>query len=160
MTCSSNVIELLEKGQDERHVGSTDWNERSSRSHTVLTLTIESRSRERKKVDKNGDEDGDGEEEGVRISQLNLIDLAGSERAASQKERRKEGAFVSISGRRGEGSTLVGSRNQLWENRTLYLLVLPPLPFLLSDQQISSHSRNCHCQANRTFNLFRSSYSI
>ena len=33
----------------------------------------------------------------VRISQLNLIDLAGSERATSQEERRKEGAFINKS---------------------------------------------------------------
>lgn len=33
----------------------------------------------------------------VRISQLNLIDLAGSERATSHEERRKEGAFINKS---------------------------------------------------------------
>ena len=33
----------------------------------------------------------------VRSSQLNLIDLAGSERATSQAERNKEGAFINKS---------------------------------------------------------------
>jgi len=33
----------------------------------------------------------------VRVSQLNLIDLAGSEKAASNEERRKEGAFINKS---------------------------------------------------------------
>jgi len=89
VTSSQSVLELLEKGQSERHVGMTDWNERSSRSHTVLTVTIESRAKDVGEIT-----EGKGKE--VRISQLNLIDLAGSERAASQKERRKEGAFVSI----------------------------------------------------------------
>jgi hypothetical protein len=33
-----NVIEVLEKGENARHVGMTDWNEHSSRSHTVFTI--------------------------------------------------------------------------------------------------------------------------
>lgn len=33
----------------------------------------------------------------VRVSQLNLIDLAGSEKASSDVERRKEGAFINKS---------------------------------------------------------------
>lgn len=88
VTDAETVLDLLQRGQDERHVGATDWNERSSRSHCVFQLTIESRTRDR-------DAASAGKE--VRISQLNLIDLAGSERAASQAERRKEGAFINKS---------------------------------------------------------------
>ncbi|TKY85189.1 hypothetical protein EX895_006269 [Sporisorium graminicola] len=87
VTDAETVLDLLQRGQDERHVGATDWNERSSRSHCVFQLTIESRSRNPSAAA--------GKE--VRISQLNLIDLAGSERAASQAERRKEGAFINKS---------------------------------------------------------------
>ncbi len=87
VTDPDTVLSLLQRGQDERHVGATDWNERSSRSHCVFQLTIESRAR---------DTDVTAGKE-VRISQLNLIDLAGSERAASQAERRKEGAFINKS---------------------------------------------------------------
>jgi centromeric protein E len=88
VTSPSGVLALLAAGQAQRAQAATDWNERSSRSHCVFTITIESRAR-----------DSEGKE--VRISQLNLIDLAGSERAASEAERRKEGAFVSLSsGRR------------------------------------------------------------
>ena len=36
------VIEALQRGENSRHVGATDWNHRSSRSHCVFTLTIES----------------------------------------------------------------------------------------------------------------------
>jgi centromeric protein E len=77
--------------------GTTDFNARSSRSHTVLTITIESRSSfvipkhnsPRKSVI---------EELGpIRISSLSLIDLAGSEKATSQEERRKEGGFINKS---------------------------------------------------------------
>ncbi|CAO1624153.1 unnamed protein product [Sympodiomycopsis kandeliae] len=84
VTQPSQVMDLLVKGQAARHQAATDWNERSSRSHCVATLTIESRWKE----DPSGP---------VRVSALNLIDLAGSERAASEKERRKEGAFINKS---------------------------------------------------------------
>ncbi|PWN27933.1 kinesin-domain-containing protein [Jaminaea rosea] len=83
VTSPADILSLLERGQAARHQAATDWNERSSRSHCVATVTIESRSKE----------GGDG----VRVSALNLIDLAGSERAATEKERRKEGAFINKS---------------------------------------------------------------
>ncbi|KAK0536911.1 Kinesin-like protein kip2 [Tilletia horrida] len=86
VTSTKDVLSLIEKGQASRHVGATDWNEHSSRSHCVLQVTIESRERDAGKAGKE-----------VRLSQLNLIDLAGSERAASQVERRKEGAFINKS---------------------------------------------------------------
>ncbi|MCO5566170.1 hypothetical protein L7F22_019846 [Adiantum nelumboides] len=84
VTDATQVLDLLEKGQNARHQAATDWNERSSRSHCVFMLTVESRAKENKSSN-------------VRLSQLNLIDLAGSERAASEKERRKEGAFINKS---------------------------------------------------------------
>ncbi|PWN42336.1 kinesin-domain-containing protein, partial [Ceraceosorus guamensis] len=84
VTSPEDVLSLLEAGQRHRHQAATDWNERSSRSHCVFTITIESR-----------DKQVHGSE--VRISQLNLIDLAGSERAASSQDRRKEGAFINKS---------------------------------------------------------------
>ncbi|WVW84086.1 hypothetical protein I302_106115 [Kwoniella bestiolae CBS 10118] len=80
-----DVIELLEKGNAQRRIGATDWNERSSRSHCVFTIVIESRPR-----DGNGDDD-------IRLSRLNLIDLAGSEKAVSDSERRGEGKHINQS---------------------------------------------------------------
>ena len=85
------VLKLIEDGQRMRHVGATDWNERSSRSHCVFQITIESKAKAC-----SSSAEGGGE---TRLSQLNLIDLAGSERAATQKARRKEGAFVSVAAR-------------------------------------------------------------
>ncbi|EGF99468.1 uncharacterized protein MELLADRAFT_27214, partial [Melampsora larici-populina 98AG31] len=75
------VINTLQKGEKARHVGATDWNERSSRSHTVFTMVYPD---ELNQI-------------GMQISQLNLIDLAGSESAASSIERRKEGSFINKS---------------------------------------------------------------
>ncbi len=89
VTSPETVLKLIEDGQRMRHVGATDWNERSSRSHCVFQITIESKAAEVE--GETGGETG-GE---TRLSQLNLIDLAGSERAATEKARRKEGAFVS-----------------------------------------------------------------
>jgi centromeric protein E len=85
VTNAEEVLDLLERGQRGRHQAATDWNERSSRSHCVFILTLESREQH---TERGND---------VRFSQLNLIDLAGSERAASEKERRKEGAFINKS---------------------------------------------------------------
>ena len=83
VTTPQEVMALLQKGQRARHIGATDWNTRSSRSHCVFQITIESREQASKSE--------------VRVSQLNLIDLAGSERAASEAVRRKEGAFINKS---------------------------------------------------------------
>lgn len=81
VTTPGAVLAALERGENARHIGATDWNVRSSRSHCVFQITIESR-------------DAAGE---ARVSRLNLIDLAGSERAASEAVRRKEGAFINKS---------------------------------------------------------------
>ncbi|KAI7956441.1 hypothetical protein MJO28_003536 [Puccinia striiformis f. sp. tritici] len=88
VTHPMQVLEALTRGEKARHVGATDWNERSSRSHTVFTMTIESRSKSTASAT---------ETSPTQISQLNLIDLAGSESAASSTERRKEGAFINKS---------------------------------------------------------------
>ncbi|WWC89175.1 uncharacterized protein L201_004093 [Kwoniella dendrophila CBS 6074] len=77
-----DVIDLLEKGNAQRRIGATDWNERSSRSHCVFTIVVESRPR-----------DGDGDDD-IRLSRL---DLAGSEKAVSDSERRGEGKHINQS---------------------------------------------------------------
>ncbi|KAL6861205.1 hypothetical protein ACP4OV_016905 [Aristida adscensionis] len=83
-----HALSLIAAGEERRHIGSTNFNLLSSRSHTILTLTIESSSR------------GDfNEGEAVTFSQLNLIDLAGSEgsRAETIGVRRKEGSYINKS---------------------------------------------------------------
>ncbi|BGP12111.1 Kinesin-like protein kip2 [Rhodosporidiobolus nylandii] len=80
----SEVLEVLKEGEQRRRVGATDWNERSSRSHCVFIVTIESMT----KSASGGDS---------RTSKLNLIDLAGSESATGQEDRRKEGSFINRS---------------------------------------------------------------
>lgn len=45
VTSLKNVHEVLERGESNRRTASTDWNERSSRSHSVFRVVIESRER-------------------------------------------------------------------------------------------------------------------
>ncbi|KAG1096806.1 hypothetical protein G6F42_018299 [Rhizopus arrhizus] len=84
---SEEVMNCIREGEGNRHISATDYNERSSRSHTIFQLVIESRS---KGIPNSANR-------GVRLSQLNLIDLAGSEKVATDVERRKEGAYINKS---------------------------------------------------------------
>ena len=120
----AQVQKVLEIGQNNRHVGATNMNARSSRSHVIFRLCIESKLRKdseldssdksgnAKKIDgmgvagtKSGSKKGGaGEEdvanENVLVSVLNLVDLAGSERVAktgAEGQRAKEGASINKS---------------------------------------------------------------
>ncbi|KAJ3682165.1 hypothetical protein LUZ60_014738 [Juncus effusus] len=81
-----HALSFIAAGEEHRHVGSNNFNLFSSRSHTIFTLMIESSAR--------GDE-----YEGVMYSQLNLIDLAGSESSKTETTglRRKEGSYINKS---------------------------------------------------------------
>lgn len=68
----ADVGYLLERGVANRRVGETLMNERSSRSHSVLTATVERRT-----------PGVDGAPDTVLRSRLHLVDLAGSERQKS-----------------------------------------------------------------------------
>ncbi|KAM0949160.1 putative plus-end-directed kinesin ATPase [Dioscorea sansibarensis] len=84
----AHALSLIAAGEEHRHVGSTNFNLQSSRSHTIFTLTIESSPC------------GESSEGGaVNFSQLNLIDLAGSEssRVETTGVRRKEGSYINKS---------------------------------------------------------------
>ncbi|KAM0009624.1 putative plus-end-directed kinesin ATPase transcription factor bZIP family [Helianthus debilis subsp. tardiflorus] len=84
----AHALSLIAAGEEHRHVGSTNFNLLSSRSHTIFTLTMESSA---------CGENGDGGD--VNLSQLNLIDLAGSEssKAETTGVRRKEGSYINKS---------------------------------------------------------------
>ncbi|SPO31009.1 related to Kinesin [Ustilago trichophora] len=92
VTSPAQVRELLNRGQANRHVGATDWNERSSRSHTCFKITIESWERDTEAMQ------GGRSGKKVTVSELCLIDLAGSEKYVSQgSDRRAEGAHINKS---------------------------------------------------------------
>ncbi|KAI7889463.1 kinesin motor domain-containing protein, partial [Mucor mucedo] len=81
---AQEVMNYIKDGEGNRHISATDYNEHSSRSHTIFQLVIESCPR-------------GVPSRGVRVSQLNLIDLAGSEKVATDLERRKEGGYINKS---------------------------------------------------------------
>ncbi|CAN4118076.1 unnamed protein product [Withania somnifera] len=81
-----HALSFIAAGEEHRHIGSNNFNLFSSRSHTIFTLMIESSA--------HGDE-----YDGVIFSQLNLIDLAGSESSKTETMglRRKEGSYINKS---------------------------------------------------------------
>ncbi|KAH9649173.1 kinesin-like protein KIN-7O [Citrus sinensis] len=87
------VLNLMDFGESHRHIGETNMNLHSSRSHTIFRMIIESR-------DKTEDDNNDNSCDAVRVSVLNLVDLAGSERAAktgAEGVRLKEGSHINKS---------------------------------------------------------------
>ncbi|THH07214.1 hypothetical protein EW145_g3540 [Phellinidium pouzarii] len=111
VTSLKSVREVLERGYGNRRTASTDWNERSSRSHSVFRVVIE--SRERGSSGSGVVEDGRATPmipptpggtrlqsrggRSVQTSVLSLIDLAGSEKATSDKDRTREGRYINTS---------------------------------------------------------------
>ncbi|KAL0566226.1 hypothetical protein V5O48_015791 [Marasmius crinis-equi] len=83
------MMTLMDEGNKARTVAATNMNETSSRSHAVFTLLL---TMKRHDVDTNLDTE--------KVSRINLIDLAGSERANSTGatgQRLKEGANINKS---------------------------------------------------------------
>ncbi|KAG0229051.1 Kinesin-like protein kif15 [Actinomortierella wolfii] len=82
-----DAFRLFEQGAANRHISATSMNRESSRSHTVLTLTIQSMTFR------------DGVHH-IRESRFNLVDLAGSERqklAQTEGMRLKEASNINKS---------------------------------------------------------------
>lgn len=82
------LLRYISQGDSIRKTAGTDFNARSSRSHAVVQICIESDL-----IDGSGDTNNASK----LVSTLYLCDLAGSERAVSQVERRKEGSFINKS---------------------------------------------------------------
>ncbi|XP_077403309.1 kinesin-like protein KIF3B [Vanacampus margaritifer] len=89
VTRSKEEIEnVMNVGNQNRSVGSTNMNEHSSRSHAIFVITVEC------------SELGVDGENHIRVGKLNLVDLAGSERqtkTGAQGERLKEATKINLS---------------------------------------------------------------
>lgn len=81
VTSTDQLLALIDQGELLRCTDSTDYNYRSSRSHFIIMLKLFM-------------EDNEGTE---IVSSLNFCDLAGSERATSHTDRRKEGGYINKS---------------------------------------------------------------
>ncbi|KAI9718807.1 MAG: hypothetical protein M1828_006569 [Chrysothrix sp. TS-e1954] len=93
----TQLLRVIARGDQARRTSSTQYNARSSRSHAVVQIVVESRERNTGGAAAAGDKRSAIVPGGVRVSTLSLIDLAGSERAAENKERRTEGAHINKS---------------------------------------------------------------
>ncbi|KAF2075045.1 hypothetical protein CYY_003655 [Polysphondylium violaceum] len=79
------VLALMKSGEEKRHIGATNMNDNSSRSHTIFRMQIQSQD----KVTGT-----------LQLSVLTLVDLAGSERISStgaEGIRLKEGGHINKS---------------------------------------------------------------
>ena len=95
VTSPTQVLELLRTGVARRHVGETNMNVESSRSHTIFRMVVESRA-----VGENASGAANGAQDAVLVATLNLVDLAGSERVVktgAEGIRMKEGANINKS---------------------------------------------------------------
>ena len=85
---SQDALGLLKRGEENRKIGCTNMNERSSRSHTIFQLVISSRPRDPKMGGR------------IRSAILTFVDLAGSERVGqtgAEGLRLKEGGHINKS---------------------------------------------------------------
>ena len=73
----NEILNLLKKGNKNRTVEETDANKTSSRSHAILQIKVSFKEKN----------NGNSNNNMVKFGKLNLIDLAGSERAGATKNR-------------------------------------------------------------------------
>jgi centromeric protein E len=92
----TQLLRVIARGDNARRVAGTQFNARSSRSHAVVQIVVESRERAPAPTG-NVAKRAAIVPGGVRVSTLSLIDLAGSEKAADNKERRTEGSHINKS---------------------------------------------------------------
>ncbi|KAK0165175.1 hypothetical protein PV328_003719 [Microctonus aethiopoides] len=89
---ASECAKLVEQGDRRRIAAATKMNATSSRSHAVLTISLEALAM---------NDDGNNKDTGgVRRGRLNLVDLAGSERqgrTGATGDRLKEAASINLS---------------------------------------------------------------
>lgn len=85
---SADALALLTKGSDRRQTAATKFNDHSSRSHSIFTITVHIK------------ETGIVGEDLLKTGKLNLVDLAGSEnigRSGAQNTRAREAGMINQS---------------------------------------------------------------
>ena len=84
----ADLMDVFNEGNLNRHVGATNMNEQSSRSHSVFCITVESSQIL---------DDGKAH---IKVGKLNIVDLAGSERQSktgATGDRLKEATKINLS---------------------------------------------------------------
>ena len=85
---SKDALALLTKGSERRQIAATRFNDHSSRSHSVFSLTVHI-----KETNQMGDDL-------LKVGKLNLVDLAGSEnigRSGAENKRAREAGMINQS---------------------------------------------------------------
>ncbi|EDV22771.1 uncharacterized protein TRIADDRAFT_3491, partial [Trichoplax adhaerens] len=91
--CKNEAFDVLNRGAARRQIAETELNASSSRSHTLLTISMEMK-------DKGFSTAEFAKEETMKIGKLNLIDLAGSEnisRSGASERRAREAGNINQS---------------------------------------------------------------
>jgi len=84
----ADLMDVFNEGNINRHVGATNMNDQSSRSHCVFSITVESSQM------------GDDGKAHIKVGKLNIVDLAGSERQSktgATGDRLKEATKINLS---------------------------------------------------------------
>ncbi|CUA77623.1 Kinesin-like protein bimC [Aspergillus nidulans FGSC A4] [Rhizoctonia solani] len=85
---AQDAIEILRKGSERRQIAATKFNDHSSRSHSIFTLTVHTK-----------ETSSDGNDL-IKTGKLNLVDLAGSEnigRSGAENKRAREAGMINQS---------------------------------------------------------------
>ena len=85
---ASQGIKILTRGSSKRQIASTKYNDQSSRSHSIFTITIHLKETSNKGEDL------------LKVGKLNLVDLAGSEnvgRSGAMNGRAREAGMINQS---------------------------------------------------------------
>ena len=133
---ATSAIALLRKGSHRRQIAATKFNDHSSRSHSIFTITVHT-----KETSSKGDDL-------LRVGKLNLVDLAGSEnvgRSGAENKRAREAGMI--------------NQSLLTLGRVISALVekSPHIPYRYAMNCISSfnHLLTCHLESQNSLACFK-----
>ena len=133
----SRIVELIAAGEAHRHVGQTDFNLKSSRSHTIFRMVVESKLKSARR------RTADEPRPPVRVSTLCLTDLAGSESLRGSKPLGDRAGFSDLA-----DTTYRKARQREGAFINKSLLTLSHVICMLSDLELE-RSRKAARRANR-----------
>jgi hypothetical protein len=133
----SRIVELIAAGEAHRHVGQTDFNLKSSRSHTIFRMVVESKLKSARR------RTADEPRPPVRVSTLCLTDLAGSESLRGSKPLGDRAGFADLA-----DTTYRKARQREGAFINKSLLTLSHVICMLSDLELE-RSRKAARRANR-----------